>query len=265
MKTARKTHRLILASITLALAAGSGASMAQSATGTAHAGKSQSTEERTDASKHLEKTAQVLQKMQQDRQLAALMKRSKAVFVVPDYGRAAVGVGARGGAGVLLVRRGATWSDPAFYNMGGISAGLQAGVEAGPIALVLNNQKALDAFKQDNKFSLNAGAGLTLVNWSAKGQASAGRGDITIWSDTKGLFGGASVSITDVNFDQKETAAYYNREVAARDVVSGKVTDPNPAGLRQILASAGTGSAASSTGTSGTSGTSESGNPNNRK
>lgn len=265
MNTLRQTNRLVLASAALVLAAASGPGLAQTGTGgtvgTGTAGIARSVDDRSDATTHVAEAVRVLQQMMmQDPKLAAVLKRSQGVFVVPDYGRVALGVvGARGGAGVLLVRRGGTWTNPAFYNMGGISAGLQAGVEAGSIALILNNQKALNSFMQNNKFSLNAGAGLTLVNWSAKDQANAGRGDITIWSDTEGLFASAAVSITDVNFDEEETAAYYGRRVASREILSGKVSNPHAQALRQALASAGGAGTAGSMGTSGTGTTTSSG------
>lgn len=216
-------------------------------------------EDMNDAVTHVNTAIQTIRKMENDRGMAQLLKNAKGVFVVPDYGRAALGVGARGGAGVLLVRQGNSWSNPAFYNMGGISAGLQAGAEAGEIALVLNNQKALNSFMQGNKFSLNAGAGLTLVNWSAKAQGSAGRGDVTVWSDTEGLFGGATLSVTDIDYDENETSAYYKRRVAARDVLMGKVSNPQAAQLRQAIASAANTNAAKSMGSSATGTTSASG------
>ena len=134
--------------------------------------------------------------------------------------------------------------------MGGISAGLQAGAEAGSIAFLLNDQKAMNSFMQNNKFSLNADAGLTLVNWSRKGMGSAGWGDITVWSDTEGLFGGAALSITDVDYDEDETSAYYRRQVAAREVLTGKITNPNAGMLRQALADAASGNAAATMGSS---------------
>lgn len=87
------------------------------------------------------------------------MQQAKGVFIVPTYGRVALGVGGSGGAGVLLVKRDdGTWSDPAFYNIGGISVGVQAGAEGGPIAMVLNNEKGVSRFMQKNNFSLSADA-----------------------------------------------------------------------------------------------------------
>lgn len=203
------------------------------------------------ATEHIGKAVEVVRQMQATPDMRAQLQRARGVFVVPDYGQAALGVGARGGAGVLLVRTGDSWGSPAFYNFGGISAGLQAGVEAGAIALVLNDQKAINSFMRNNKFALNADAGLTLVNWSKQGMGSAGWGNITVWSDTEGLFGGVAVAVDDIDYDEDETSAYYGRQVAARDVLGGKVRNPHADTLRQAVANIATGSAASAMGTSG--------------
>ena len=215
-------------------------------------GTARNKEERRDAIEHVNKAVQVVQQMQATPEMRSLLQRSKGVFVVPDYGTAALGVGARGGAGVLLVRNGDTWSNPAFYNFGGVSIGAQAGAEAGAIAFVLNDQKAMNSFMQNNKFSLNADAGLTVVDWSKKGTGAAGWGNITAWADTEGLFGGAAVGIDDVDYDEDETSGYYGRQVAARDVLAGKITNPQAASLRQALANASSGKGAASMGSSGT-------------
>lgn len=239
----------------MAGAAGTVAAQVGPAREAATPGTERHQEEVRNANEHINKAIQVVRQMEQTQDMRAQLQRAKGVFIVPDYGRAALGVGARGGAGVLLVRTGNSWGNPAFYNMGGISAGLQAGAEAGSIAFVLNDQKAMNAFMQNNKFSLNADAGLTLVNWSRKGMGSAGWGNITVWSDTEGLFGGAALSITDVDYDEDETSAYYRRQVAARDVLSGKVKNPQADMLRQALANASSGSGAAAMGGSGTRGT----------
>jgi len=247
---------LVAASLAAVLAGATGIATAQvgSAKQAATPGTTRSQEEIKDANEHVAKAVQVVHRMGANPEMRALLQRSKGVFVVPRYGEAALGVGARGGAGVLLVRNEKTWSNPAFYNMGGISVGLQAGAQAGAIALVLNDQKALDSFMQNNKFSLGADADLTLVDWSKKGAGSAGWGNITAWSDTEGLFGGAAINVTDIDYDEDETSGYYRRQVAARDVLGGKVSNPQAASLRQALADASGGSAASSMGGSGTRG-----------
>ncbi|VXB08477.1 lipid-binding SYLF domain-containing protein [Massilia sp. 9I] len=206
----------------------------------AKTGAAQEGSDATDATTHLNRAINVIHQMERNRDMAALLAKSKGVFVVPDSVRVAVGVGARGGAGVLLIRRADGWGTPAFYNMAGLTLGAQLGAEGGAIAFVLNDQKALNGFMQNNKFSLNADAGLTMVDWSKKGEGSLGWGDITAWSDTEGLFGGATIAVTDIRFDGAETAGYYRKPVNAREVVAGTVANPRAAELRVALASTGT-------------------------
>jgi lipid-binding SYLF domain-containing protein len=204
--------------------------------------------EHRDTIQQVTESTKVVRQMERDTGMRKILQQAQGVFIVPDYGRAALGVGARGGEGVLLVKRGSKWSDPAFYNIGGVSVGVQAGAEAGAIAMVLNNQKAVNSFMQNNNWSLNADSGLTIVNWSKKAQGSVGKGDVTVWADTEGLLGDLAVSVSDINFDEDETAGFYGKQVALKDIFSGKVKAPKQvASLKQALP---TGSGATSTGSS---------------
>lgn len=184
-------------------------------------------EDTADAIEQVNESIAVLKEMQRDPQLAALLNQSEGVFIAADYGRAALGVGVRGGQGVLLMNENGSWSSPVFYDFGGISAGLQAGAEGGSLAMILNNQRALDNFKQKNNWSLNADAGLTVVNWSARAQASAGKGDVIVWSDAAGLMGDVAVSLSDIRYDQEDTSAFYGREVTLTEVFGGRIDSPH--------------------------------------
>ena len=191
-----------------------------------------------DAIKHVNKSLEVVRMMNKDPKLKALLARSKGIFIVPDYGRAALGVGAQGGAGVLLVHRNGKWTGPGFYNMGGVSLGLQAGVSAGQIAMVLMNDKAVKSFGQNNKFSLNADAGLTIVNWSSRSHGTSSRGDVVVYSETEGAFANLSFSVTDVNFDEEETQAYYGKPVTPQMVTSGAANNSKAKSLLMGLSGA---------------------------
>jgi lipid-binding SYLF domain-containing protein len=189
------------------------------------------------AAKHVSDAVGVVQRMLQEPRMQELLQQSKGVFIVPTYGRAALGVGASGGTGVLLIKRAdGTWSDPGFYNIGGISAGAQIGAEGGAIALVLNNEKAVNKFMQKNAFALNADAGITMVNFSKIAQGSLGDGDVVAWSGAKGLYGNlVAVGVSDIRYNQTLTHAYYRKAVTAADILGGKVTSPASDPLKQAL------------------------------
>ena len=259
MTTKEFTMRTIVTACALALTSMSGVAADQSSAGqgattaTPPPSASASGKDAKNAAQQVRDAATVVQRMERDAAMRQLLQQAQGVFIVPKYGRVALIAGARGGEGVMLVKQEGKWSDPAFYNIGGVSVGLQAGAEGGPIALVLNNQKAVDSFMQDNNWSLNAEAGLTVINWSPKAQASAGKGDVVVWADTKGLLGDLAISLTDIRFDRDETAAFFGKTVTMREIFSGTVKAPaeQVAALKQVLP-AGTG-ATSSGGSSGTS------------
>jgi lipid-binding SYLF domain-containing protein len=189
----------------------------------------QDRDEKEDANKHVTDAVAVLKRMQAEPGMSKLLSQARGVFIVPTYGRAALGVGAAGGAGVLLTKgSGKMWRGPAFYDIGGLSVGLQAGAEGGPMALILNNDKAVQSFGQKNNFSVSADAGLTVVDWSKTAQGTAGTGDVTAWTGTKGLFGNvASIAINDIRYDADETNAYYGQSnLMAQDIIGGKVKSP---------------------------------------
>jgi SH3 domain-containing YSC84-like protein 1 len=204
----------------------------------------------TAAMRHVDDAVAVVRRIELEPGLNTLLQQAKGVFIVPTYARVALGVGGGGGAGVLLVKRDSGgWSDPGFYNIGGISLGAQVGAQGGPIVMVLNNDKAVNSFMQKNKFSLSADAGLTVVNWAKVAQGSVGAGDVVVWAGTKGLFGNVvSIGVNDIRFDQKETDAYYHKVVSASDVVSGAVKNSQADTLKQALAAS---SASTSSGSSG--------------
>lgn len=231
--------RMLVASCALVLISAGGLAAAQDAVDISGATAVVRKPEET-ATKHVNDAVAVAQRMLQEPRMKELLQQAKGVFVVPTYGRAAIGVGASGGAGVLLIKRAdGAWSDPAFYNIGGISAGAQIGAETGAIALVLNNEKAVNKFMQKNAFSMSAAAGLTIINWSKIAQGSLGDGDVVAWAGTKGLYGSlVSVGVSDIRYNQKLTNAYYHQTVSVADALAGKHPNPHADALKQTLASA---------------------------
>ena len=239
-------RRLLVGACSLALASLAGFAMAAGTNDTMHTGSTAKSDaslgkprgdEGLDAQRQVDRAAQVVRRMESDRGAAQLLREAQGVFVVDRYGRAALGVGGRGGEGVLMVKRNGRWGDPAFYNAGGVSIGAEAGAEGGSMVFVLNDDRAVQSFKQNNNWSLNAEAGLTIVGWSGKAQGSAGKGDVTVWSDTKGLLGSVAISVTDIHFDQDETSAFYGKPMTVADVFGATATPTgNVAALRDALA-----------------------------
>lgn len=197
------------------------------------------TEELHQAQRQIDDAAQVVQRMKGDTGMAALLKRAKGVFILPTYGRGALGVGAQGGAGVLVTRQGDGFSNPVFYNLGGVSLGAQAGGAGGQVAMLLMSDRAVQSFRSGQKFSLTADAGLTFADHSQRAQAATGKiEDVVLWSGTKGAFAGVSVGVTDVMLDDDANRAYYGRAgLTPAQILGGSVPSPRANKLDSMLQS----------------------------
>lgn len=190
-----------------------------------------------DAQQEIDRAVQVVQRMKADPKMQDALQQAKGVFILPHYGRGALGVGVQGGEGVLVTRQGNKFGNPVFYNLGGVSIGAQAGGAGGPVAFLLMTDKAVQDFASGKKFSLDADAGLTIVNWSKRAQGSAGKvQDVIAWSATKGAYAGVSVGVTDVMVDKDANRAYYGRDgLQPREIVNGRVDNPRSNVLGLVL------------------------------
>ena len=167
-------------------------------------------------------------KMKRDAHAAQLVQQAQGILIIPHYVEAAAIVGGAGGTGVLLLQHDGKWGNPAFYRVGGASIGLQAGGAAGPVCLLLMNQKAVDAFiNHKSKWSLNGNAGLTVVKYSAEGEKGVGGGDVVLWSGTEGLFGGAALAVNDIRRDDKADRQYYGEKAPTEEILSGNINNPH--------------------------------------
>lgn len=179
-----------------------------------------------------------MQTLERDKTLDGLLRRARGVLIMPSFGQGGFIVGGRGGEGLVLVHRNGTWSDPAFYHVGGINVGAQIGGAGGAVVMLLMSPNAVNDVMGGNNFSLNANAGLSVVDYSAKARAGWGRADIIVWSNMKGLYGGATVGISDVAQDQAENHAYYGGRATVRQIYAGTARNPGANALTRTIATA---------------------------
>ena len=128
--------------------------------------------------------------------LVELSTRAKGIMVFPDVLRAAFIFGARGGSGVLMVRDEAgAWSGPAFYTIGGVNWGLQAGGQSQEIIIVIMTEKGLNAI-MNRRATLGADLSVAAGELGTGLNAATGVGlgaDMYAYSRSSGLFVGISL------------------------------------------------------------------------
>lgn len=189
-----------------------------------------------EAEKLVSEAAAVVEQMRAEPGLDAALAEARAVLIAPEYGKAAVGVGVRGGEAVLVVRTDDGWGPPAFYNLGAVSVGPQLGAAGGDVAMLIMSEEALDDFRNEENFSFDADAGLTLVDFSEHARETWGRGeDLVFWSGTEGAFAGVSLGVSEIDWDDDENPAYYGSRITPEQIVAGTFDSPEGAVLTDAL------------------------------
>ena len=161
----------------------------------------------------------------------SVLDKAVGIAVFPGTVRGGFIVGAERGRGILSVRDATTkaWSAPAFLTITGGSLGLQIGLRATDLVLVIQNRRGLENLVR-NEFKVGAGAAVTGGPVGRDAQAATDiqlRAEILSYSRSRGLFAGATIEGSTIKEDQDANGRFYGEKLTTRAVVfDGKAKAP---------------------------------------
>ena len=142
-----------------------------------------------------------------------ILNRAEAIAIFPGVLQAALGIGGRGGAGVIARRTASGWSAPAFFKIGGASIGAQIGASKTDYVLLFMNTGAVDSLLQD-KVELGGEAGIVAGPYGRTASASTTPSldaGILSYSRSKGAYIGAAIKGVVLNQDNDLNRALYSK------------------------------------------------------
>jgi SH3 domain-containing YSC84-like protein 1 len=162
-----------------------------------------------------------------------LLDKAECVIILPSVKKAAFGVGASYGRGVMICRSGAhykgKWGAPALYALEGASIGFQIGGQATDFVLLVMNPKGAESLLY-SKVKLGADASAAA---GPKGRTAEGATDIVMsaeilsYSRNKGLFAGVSLEGSTLRSDGSANEKLYGKKLTAKEIIrQGKVGIP---------------------------------------
>jgi len=162
-----------------------------------------------------------------------LLDKAECVVVLPSVKKAAVGIGASYGRGVMICRSGqhytGPWGPPALYALEGGSIGFQLGGQATDFVLLVMNPKGAKSLLS-SKVKLGADASAAA---GPKGRTAEGATDIVMnaeilsYSRNKGLFAGVSLEGSTLRSDGSANEKLYGSKLSAKEIIrEGKVKNP---------------------------------------
>lgn len=198
-----------------------------------------------EADQLVEKSRLTVESFLTDSNLAAfkdLLKQARGLFVAPAVLRGAFFIGAAGGSGVFLARddKAGRWGGPAFYTLGELSFGFQAGGDSSEVALLAMTERGVSAMLNTN-IKLGADASIAAGPFGIGASAATANTsvDLLSFSRSKGLYGGVSLQGAAVAVRGALNRAFYGRDVSVTDILIGQeVSNPKAAPLIQMVARA---------------------------
>jgi lipid-binding SYLF domain-containing protein len=126
------------------------------------------------------------------------------------------------------------WSQPAFYTMGSVTFGLQAGGEAAEVVMMIMSDKAIDSlYASSVKLGGDTSIALGPVGAGATGNVTA---DFISFAKSKGIYAGLNLEGSVIAVRDKLNQAYYGKAVRPVEiVVQKKVSRKGSASLRSVL------------------------------
>ncbi|HMH05722.1 MAG TPA: lipid-binding SYLF domain-containing protein [Terriglobales bacterium] len=139
--------------------------------------------------------------------------------------------GGKGGKGVATCRTANGWSAPAFITISGGSWGLQIGVEAVDLVMIIQNEKGMQKLLSSN---FQIGADASAAAGPVERHVSAGSDwkmdtEILTYSRAKGAFAGLTLEGASIRQDSDSRHAVYGRKVTTQALLLGKVPAPSAA------------------------------------
>jgi lipid-binding SYLF domain-containing protein len=163
------------------------------------------------------------------------VNRAIGIFIVPQMLRGGFIIGGSGGRGILLALDEATgkWSYPAFYSMGSVSLGFQAGADASEIILLVMTERGLNAMlSTDYKLGADVSVAAGPMGVSAKAQTA----DILAFGRAQGIFGGVSIEGAAITPLHDWNRQYYGKPVPVFDIlINRSVSNQQAEPLRRLL------------------------------
>jgi SH3 domain-containing YSC84-like protein 1 len=160
-----------------------------------------------------------------------VLEHAKCVAVVPHMVKGGFIFGGKGGKGVATCRTADGWSAPAFITISGGNWGLQIGIQAVDLVMIVQNEKGMQKLLESN---FHLGGDASAAAGPVGRHAEAGTDwkmdtEILTYSRAKGLFAGLTLEGASIRQDNDSRHAIYGRKVTTRALLLGKVPVPSEA------------------------------------
>ncbi|MAI83927.1 MAG: hypothetical protein CMM91_03190 [Rickettsiales bacterium] len=151
------------------------------------------------------------------------LRNAKAVLIFPQLIEGGFFFGAKGGNGVLMIKKGKSWTGPFFYTMGGISLGLQLGVKTGELVMTVMSYRGLESIlKERLKFGVDIESAIATEGMGLSADSTVRLADVYTFSNNAGLFIGGSFDGSYIQPRNDFNLALFKKEFSSEQILNSQ-------------------------------------------
>ena len=183
-----------------------------------------------------EATLKILDKNTDLKDFKNYLSKCRAVLIFPEVYEGGFIFGAKGGNGILLIKKGEELTGPFFYSLGGLSFGLQAGAKSGRVVMTVMTHRGLKSIlKERVKLGVDVDAVVVEGGVGYSAESTLRLADIYSFSDNKGLFLGTSIEGSYLQPRNDFNKIIHKKELRADDILRAEQPNEKVNDLKKII------------------------------
>ena len=165
------------------------------------------------------------------------LDNSRAILIFPELYEGGLIFGAKGGNGIMIIRRSENeFSGPFFYSIGGLSFGLQVGAKSGQVLMtIMTNRGLTSILKERIKLGVDLDTAIIDSGVGYSAESTLRLADIFTFSDNKGLFVGGSLEGTYLQPRNDLNRVVHGLDLSSEQIIENKNLSKGISNLVKIL------------------------------
>ena len=167
-----------------------------------------------------EDTLKILNQNSDIKHFQKYLSKSRAILIFPEVYEGGFIFGAKGGNGILLIKKGEKFTGPFFYSLGGLSIGLQAGAKSGRVVMTVMTHRGLKSIlKERVKLGVDVDAVVVTGGVGYSAESTPRLADVYSFSDNDGLFVGTSIEGSYLQPRNDLNKVIYNKNLRPDEII----------------------------------------------
>ena len=167
-----------------------------------------------------EDTLKILNQNSDIKHFEKYLSKSRAILIFPEVYEGGFIFGAKGGNGILLIKKGEKFTGPFFYSLGGLSIGLQAGAKSGRVVMTVMTHRGLKSIlKERVKLGVDVDAVVVTGGVGYSAESTPRLADVYSFSDNDGFFVGTSIEGSYLQPRNDLNKVIYNKNLRPDEII----------------------------------------------